>query len=139
MQDSETKAWRPIPAKKGSLIINIGDMMAKWTKGRYIPQVHRVIHKGQNDRISVPFFYNPSIDAKIGDLCYGEHLMEKLSGYHQMAGYEQAGSASTAQLAAGLAEKSTKKKDDAPFTITFKGVDSDGRSDNSNAVCVKSV
>merc|ERR1719311_860102 len=133
MQDSETKEWRGIPAKKGSLIINIGDMMSKWTKGRCIPQVHRVIHKGQNDRISVPFFYNPSIDAKIGDLCYGEHLMEKLAGYHQMAGYEQAGSASTAQLAAGLAEKSTKKKDDAPFTITFKGVDSDGRSDNSNA------
>jgi len=86
MQDSETKEWRPIPAKKGALIINIGDMMSKWTKGRYIPQVHRVIHKGDNDRISVPFFFNPSIDAKLDETCYGEHLMEKLAGYH--AGYE---------------------------------------------------
>jgi isopenicillin N synthase-like dioxygenase len=139
MQDSDTKEWRPIPAKKGALIINIGDMMAKWTKGRYIPQVHRVIHKGENDRISVPFFFNPSIDAKVDDVCYGEHLMEKLAGYHQMAGYTNAG-ATTAQMAAGApATKSTKEKDNASFTITFKGVDSDGRSDNSNTVCVKSV
>merc|ERR1712118_622640 len=104
MQDSETKAWQPIPAKKGTLIINIGDMMAKWTRGRYIPQVHRVIHKGENDRISVPFFFNPSIDAKVDDVCYGEHLMEKLAGYHQMAGYSNAG-ATSAQLAAGAPSK----------------------------------
>jgi isopenicillin N synthase-like dioxygenase len=141
MQDSETKEWRPIPAQKGSLIINIGDMMAKWTKGRYIPQVHRVIHKGANDRISVPFFFNPSIDAKVDDVCYGEHLMEKLAGYHQMAGYEAAaGNATTAQLAAGTpTSRSAKEKDDASFTITVKGVDSDGRSDNANTVCVKSI
>jgi len=59
-------------------------MMAKWTKGRYIPQVHRVMHTGANDRISVPFFYNPSIDANVDGLCYGEHLMEKLAGYHEV-------------------------------------------------------
>ena len=138
MQDSDTKDWRPIPAQKGSLIINIGDMMAKWTRGRYIPQVHRVIHKGANDRVSVPFFYNPSIDAKVDDVCYGEHLMEKLAGYHQMAGYKAAG-ATTAQLTAGAPAQSAKEKDDASFSITFKGVDSDGRSDNNNAVCVKSI
>jgi hypothetical protein len=96
-----------------------------------------VIHKGQNDRVSVPFFYNPSIDAQIGDMCYGQHLSEKLAGYHEMAGYSSG--TTTAQLAAGAPARSTKEKDDASFTITFKGVDSDGRSDNSNTVCVKSV
>merc|ERR1711907_640131 len=100
MQDSETKDWRPIPAQKGSLIINIGDMMARWTKWRYIPQVHRVIHKGANDRISVPFFYNPSIDAQVDGVCYGEHLMGKLAGYHE-AGKTK--TISSAQLAAGTA------------------------------------
>jgi isopenicillin N synthase-like dioxygenase len=136
MQDSETKEWRPIPAKKGSLIINIGDMMAKWTKGRYIPQVHRVIHTGANDRISVPFFFNPSIDAQVNGVCYGEHLMEKLAGYHELGSGK---TASTAQLAAGTAsQKSTKE--DATFTITFKGVNADGRSTSpSNAVHVKSI
>jgi isopenicillin N synthase-like dioxygenase len=136
MQDSETKEWRPIPAVKGTLIINIGDMMAKWTKGRYIPQVHRVMHTGANDRISVPFFFNPSIDAKVDGVCYGEHLMEKLAGYH--AGYLES-PAPSAQLAAGSADKQARKES-ASFTITFKGVDADGRSTSpSNAVCVKSV
>jgi isopenicillin N synthase-like dioxygenase len=138
MQDSETKEWRPIPAKKGALIINIGDMMAKWTQGRYIPQVHRVIHTGANDRISVPFFFNPSIDAKVNGLCYGEHLMGKLAGYHEI-GYGK--TAPTAQLAAGAAEAAQEKasaKEDAGFTITFKGVSADGRSTSpSNAVCVR--
>merc|ERR1719213_480650 len=100
MQDSETKEWRPIPAKKGTLIINIGDMMAKWTKGCYISQVHRVIHTGANDRISVPFFFNPSIDAQVDGVCYGEHLMEKLAGYHELGNGK---TMSTAQLAAGTA------------------------------------
>jgi isopenicillin N synthase-like dioxygenase len=138
MQDSETKDWRPIPAKKGTLIINIGDMMAKWTRGRYIPQVHRVIHTGANDRISVPFFFNPSIDAKVDGVCYGEHLMEKLAGYH--AGYLDSPAVSSAQLAAGTADRPQSRKQSASFTITFKGVDADGRSMSpSNAVCVKSV
>merc|ERR1719201_2129411 len=107
MQDSETKAWRPIPAKKGSLIINIGDMMAKWTMGRYIPQVHRVMHTGANDRISVPFFFNPSIDAQVDGVCYGEHLMEKLAGYHEIGNGQ---TISTAQLAAGTASAAQSAK-----------------------------
>jgi isopenicillin N synthase-like dioxygenase len=139
MQDSETKEWRPIPAKRGALIINIGDMMAKWTKGRYIPQVHRVMHgpNAPHDRISVPFFYNPSIDAKVDGLCYGEHLMGKLEGYH--AGYETSNkTASTPQLAAGTAKEAKSAKEDAPFTITYKGVSADGRSTSpSHGVCVK--
>jgi isopenicillin N synthase-like dioxygenase len=136
MQDSETKEWRPIPAKRGALIINIGDMMAKWTKGRYIPQVHRVIHTGANDRISVPFFFNPSIDANVDGVCYGEHLMEKLAGYHEIGNNK---TISTAQLAAGTASQKSSKKD-VSFSITFKGVNVDGRSTSpSNAVCVKSI
>jgi len=138
MQDSESKEWRPIPAKKGSLIINIGDMMAKWTKGRYIPQVHRVIHTGAEDRISVPFFFNPSIDARVDGVCYGEHLMGKLAGYHEM-GTGTSKTISTAQLAAGTASLKSPREH-ASFTITFKGVNADGRSTSpSDAVCVKSV
>jgi isopenicillin N synthase-like dioxygenase len=142
MQDSETKDWRPIPAQRGSLIINIGDMMARWTHGRYIPQVHRVIHKGESDRISLPFFFNPSIDAKVNGVCYGEHLMGKLAGYHEIG---HGKTISSAQLAAGTASKedasfSKSSKEDASFTITFKGVSADGRSTSpSNAVCVKSI
>merc|ERR1719235_464418 len=136
MQDSATKEWYPIPAKRGSLIINIGDMMAKWTKGRYIPQVHRVIHTGANDRISVPFFFNPSIDAQVNGVCYGEHLMEKLAGYHEAGNGK---TLSTAQLAAGTASGKSSKED-ASFTITFKGVNAEGRSTSpSNAVHVKSI
>ena len=93
-----------------------------------------------HDRISVPFFYNPSIDAKVDGLCYGEHLMGKLEGYH--AGYKTSNkTVSTPQMAAGTVKeaKSAKSaKEDASFTITYEGVSADGRSTSpSNGVCVK--
>jgi hypothetical protein len=63
--------------------------------------------------------------------------MGKLEGYH--AGYETSNkTASTPQLAAGTAKEAKSAKEDAPFTITYKGVSADGRSTSpSHGVCVK--
>ena len=64
--------------------------------------------------------------------------MGKLAGYHE-AGKTK--TISSAQLAAGTASsKAKREKEDASFTITFKGVNAEGRSTSpSNGVCVKSV
>ena len=55
-------------------------MMTTWSKGRYIAQTHRVVHKTDVSRISLPFFYNPDLAAKIDGMksCYAAHLAEKL-------------------------------------------------------------
>ncbi|CAB4476555.1 unnamed protein product [Rhizophagus irregularis] len=78
----------------GSFVVNIGDMLNIWTNDIYKSTLHRVIHKGDSYRVSVPFFYEPNYDAKIEPLeaclqidpvkhhepvVYGEHLLKKVS------------------------------------------------------------
>jgi isopenicillin N synthase-like dioxygenase len=53
----------PIPA---TFIINIGDLMARWTNGVYNSTMHRVKNKKPGvERYSVAFFYSPRPDAVI--------------------------------------------------------------------------
>ncbi|WP_158818323.1 isopenicillin N synthase family oxygenase [Methylocapsa sp. S129] len=70
----------PIP---GSFVINIADMMQRWTSGRFISTPHRVANRTGQDRISVPFFANPDYDATIipltRDVAAGEKLYEPLA------------------------------------------------------------
>jgi isopenicillin N synthase-like dioxygenase len=81
----------PIP---GAFVVNIGDMIERWTNGLWKSTMHRVIHRGQQYRISVPFFYEPNFDAMVRPLekcveesgkkpihqgsTYGEHLLTKV-------------------------------------------------------------
>lgn len=57
-----TKAgeWLPIPAQKGALVINIGDMLERQTNGRLRSTTHRVVNPrgeaAKRARYSMPFF-----------------------------------------------------------------------------------
>ncbi|MEX2202296.1 MAG: 2OG-Fe(II) oxygenase family protein [Dongiaceae bacterium] len=50
----------PVP---GTFIINIGDMMARWTNGLFSSTPHRVINRSGKERYSMPFFYGASYDT----------------------------------------------------------------------------
>ncbi|NUT96753.1 MAG: isopenicillin N synthase family oxygenase [Saccharothrix sp.] len=60
--------WRDLPAVPGSFVVNIGDLMAFWTGGRWASTVHRVIspeHGRTRSRVSIPFFHLPNHDTSI--------------------------------------------------------------------------
>jgi isopenicillin N synthase-like dioxygenase len=85
-------AARPIP---GSFVINIADMMQRWTNGRFVSTPHKVTNRTGKDRISVPFFANPDYNAVITPLFRalgaGETLYEPLAcGPYVEAAYRAA-------------------------------------------------
>ncbi|MGW0451982.1 isopenicillin N synthase family dioxygenase [Gordonia sputi] len=64
--------WCPIEPIAGSFVVNIGDLMARWTNDRWISTLHRVqnpaISGPASRRISFPFFCQPNYDAVIETL-----------------------------------------------------------------------
>ena len=52
-------AWTPVAAPPGSVIVQLGDMLARWTNDRYRSTPHRVVGSSGADRFSIPFFVNP--------------------------------------------------------------------------------
>jgi isopenicillin N synthase-like dioxygenase len=63
VHDGPSDTWIDIPATRGALVINIGDLMARWTNDRWTSTLHRVINPDvgslqSNRRQSMPFFHN---------------------------------------------------------------------------------
>ncbi|OAK96107.1 Clavaminate synthase-like protein [Phaeosphaeriaceae sp. SRC1lsM3a] len=69
----------PVP---GAFVVNIGDMIERWTNGLWKSTMHRVIHKGEGYRVSVPFFYEPNFGAVVRPLgkCVERSGMEGVGG-----------------------------------------------------------
>lgn len=57
--------WIDIPPDSNQFVINIGDMLEYWTHGIVRATPHRVRNLGQGDRLSLPFFFDPSWKAPL--------------------------------------------------------------------------
>ncbi|TCM54373.1 isopenicillin N synthase-like dioxygenase [Rhizobium sp. PP-F2F-G48] len=63
-------SWTGVPPTPGAFVINIGDLMARWTNDRWVSTLHRVVNPPPEDggldrRQSLAFFHQPNWDADI--------------------------------------------------------------------------
>ena len=54
--------WIDAPPVPNTLVVNLGEMLQLCTNGYYLATPHRVRNSFHNDRVSVPYFWNPSLD-----------------------------------------------------------------------------
>lgn len=57
--------WIAAPPLRGSLVLNVADMLARWTNDRFVSTPHRVVNASGGDRYSLPFFFDTDMDAVI--------------------------------------------------------------------------
>ncbi len=57
--------WLDVPFVPGSFAVNAGDMMQRWTNGRFKSTPHRALPPVGRHRYAVPFFLGPRFDQVI--------------------------------------------------------------------------
>ncbi|MEM1199418.1 MAG: 2-oxoglutarate and iron-dependent oxygenase domain-containing protein [Pseudomonadota bacterium] len=62
---AKTDEWIPAPPLPGTLVINIGDLLERWSNNRLPSTRHRVRNQSREGRYSIAMFYDPSPRAVV--------------------------------------------------------------------------
>lgn len=69
--DGRSGDWRDVPYTPGSFVVNLGDLMSRWTNERWVSTLHRVVLPRPEQpgsltrRQSMAFFHNINMDANV--------------------------------------------------------------------------
>ncbi len=85
-----------MPPQEGTLAVNFGEVLERWTAGAIRATVHRVLGSGR-ERFSIPFFYEARVDAVIAPLplpgaepfepfYFGDHLWDTTTKFVEQKG-----------------------------------------------------
>lgn len=98
---SASDAWIDVPVRSHSLIVNLGDMLERWSNGRFLSTRHRVVSVSGRERFSMPFFFEPNFRCSVECLptctspsnpprfppiTAGEYLLSRYAATHEAYG-----------------------------------------------------
>jgi isopenicillin N synthase-like dioxygenase len=66
--DQAAGDWTPAPPVPGAFVVNLGDLVARWTNDLYRSTPHRVTNRSGLRRYSIPFFLTGAPDYEIACL-----------------------------------------------------------------------
>lgn len=69
VQPRHSEAWLDVATELDQFVVNIGDLMMRWTNDRWVSNSHRIVNPpaeaAGNKRLSIAFFHHPNHDAVI--------------------------------------------------------------------------
>lgn len=71
VQELKSGAWIDAPFIEGSLVVNVADLLARWSNDRFRSTKHRVINTSGRERYSIATFYDPDYDAIVDPVDLG--------------------------------------------------------------------
>jgi isopenicillin N synthase-like dioxygenase len=96
--------WAAVQPKPGEFVVNLGDMMARWTNDRWTSTLHRVVNpplgSAASRRLSIGMFVHPNYDQRIAcvptclspgeqpkypEISAGGHIKQKIEASHLKA------------------------------------------------------
>jgi isopenicillin N synthase-like dioxygenase len=57
--------WLAPPVIPGTFLVNLGNMMKRWSNDRFLSTPHAVLNESGTDRHSIAFFYSPNVASRI--------------------------------------------------------------------------
>ncbi|RAR06477.1 hyoscyamine 6-dioxygenase [Stemphylium lycopersici] len=77
--DYATSDWLDVQPTPGAFVVNLGNLMMRWSNDRYISNLHRVINVSGQERYSIPVFFsgNPDYVVKCLPNCKKDGESEK--------------------------------------------------------------
>lgn len=93
-------SWLDVPPAADAVVVNFGALLGRWTGGRIRATEHRVLGS-ERERFSIPFFYEPRVDATIAPLplaggpsfepfAFGDYLWTTVTRFVEFRGLESA-------------------------------------------------
>merc|ERR1740121_1765179 len=70
-KDKDNPVWHDVPYVEDAFVINLGDLMRRWTNDRWSSTLHRVINPPAEQagawgrRLAIAFFHNLNKDARV--------------------------------------------------------------------------
>jgi len=71
VRERQGGAWIPAPPLPGTLVVNVGDLLGRWSNDRFASTPHRVRNLSGHERMSIATFYDPDFDAPIDPRALG--------------------------------------------------------------------
>src|SRR5205823_4772247 len=57
--------WLAPPVIDGTFLVNLGNVMKRWSNDRFLSTPHGVLNDSGRDRYSIAVFYSPNPDARL--------------------------------------------------------------------------
>jgi isopenicillin N synthase-like dioxygenase len=65
VRELASNTWIDATPIHGSLVVNVGDLLARWSNDRFRSTLHRVINTSGHERYSIATFYDPTYSAVV--------------------------------------------------------------------------